>query len=140
MRLTNTGLCQRDLALLHSMQVDETLTDDTIQARDRIAGLLVLLYAQPVSRISRLPRDAVAIRSSGCHMRLAGEAVPLPEPLSPLIMSYLDHQPNEARPSPWLFPRPGTRPTHHRQTTPQPPPEPRHRPPRTSRSVRPACR
>jgi hypothetical protein len=35
------------------------LADDTIDLRDRVAGLLVLLYGQPVTRIARLQLDDI---------------------------------------------------------------------------------
>jgi hypothetical protein len=37
------------------------LHDDTLATRDCLAGLLVLLYAQPVARISRLTTDQVTL-------------------------------------------------------------------------------
>jgi hypothetical protein len=46
------------------------LLRDTIGSRDRLAGLLVLLYAQPVARTSRLTTSQISIDSTTVRIRL----------------------------------------------------------------------
>src|SRR5699024_6153421 len=58
------------------------LRDETIDPRDRVAGLLVLLYGQPVSRIVPLPRSAVHFNEQSVCITLAAEPIELPEQLA----------------------------------------------------------
>ena len=65
------------------------LHDDTLPAADRVAGLLVLLYGQTLTRISRLRRtdlDIATDASSGSmHLRLGADAIEIGEPLTTLL-------------------------------------------------------
>jgi hypothetical protein len=87
-------------------------TDDTLPAIDRVAGLLVLLYAQPAARITHLQVDDVTISGDQVRLRIAEEGLPLPEPLDQLTTTLITQRRNmgtAANPtSPWLFP--GQRP------------------------------
>lgn len=85
------------------------LHDDTLEAEDRFAGLLVLLYAQYPAAISRLTVTDVEMTDSAVRLRLGPEPVVLPEPLAALAVELvanrkghaaIGHQPR----SPWLFP------------------------------------
>jgi hypothetical protein len=85
------------------------LHDDTVKPEDRVAGLLVLLYAQRAADISRLTTDHVHTSDGQVHVRLGQEPVLLPEPLAALMWQVvtgrqghaaIGHQTN----SPWLFP------------------------------------
>jgi hypothetical protein len=85
------------------------LHDDTLAARDRLAGLLVLLYAQPVARISRLTTDHLTIDATTVRIRLGSAPVALPEPVANLTRQVLTGKRGHAttgagHPSPWLFP------------------------------------
>jgi hypothetical protein len=84
------------------------LADDTLATGDRVAGLLVLLYAQPVARISRLPVDAVTVTGQQVRLQIAAEQLPLPEPLAELTARLVGQRRNmgtAAKPaSRWLFP------------------------------------
>src|SRR5712691_10709549 len=85
------------------------LHDDTINARDRLAGLLVLFYAQPVARVARLTTGHVTVSGATVHIRLGTAPITLPEPVAGLARQLLDgkrgHATTGARdPSPWLFP------------------------------------
>ena len=87
----------------------DLLHDDTLAARDRVAGLLVLLYAQPVARISRLTTDQVTIDNATVTIRLGTAPIDLPEPLAALTRQLLTGKRGHATtgaglPSPWLFP------------------------------------
>lgn len=85
------------------------LHDDTINARDRLAGLLVLLYAQPVARVARLTTSHVTVSGATVHIRLGPAPITLPEPAAGLARQLLDGKRGHATtgagdPSPWLFP------------------------------------
>ena len=90
------------------------VTDTVIPARLRVAGLLVLLYAQPLSRIARLTRRDIAVTADDAvTMTLGGAPINVPEPLASQIRGLLTTpQPTTAGKlrgsSQWLFP--GTRP------------------------------
>ena len=61
------------------------LHDETIKPEDRVAGLLVLLYAQRPAAISRLTLDHVELSGPEVRLRLGREPVMLPEPLADLV-------------------------------------------------------
>jgi hypothetical protein len=91
------------------------LADDTLATRDRVAALLLLLYAQPAARITRLTRADLQIRDADVQLRLGEEHVVLPPPLSELIERLPEQTPagmagNLAKGDLWLFP--GRRPGH----------------------------
>ena len=88
--------------------------DDTLAPEHRVAGLLVLLYAQQPATISRLSVDHVEINGDEVRLRLGREPVVVPEPLADLVRQLLATRGGHARigsqdSSPWLFPggRPG---------------------------------
>lgn len=90
------------------------LHDDTVKPEDRVAGLLVLLYAQPASRIVRLTLEHVHASDNEVRLRLGREPVLLPEPLAGLVRQVAVTRKGHATigdpgASPWLFPggRPG---------------------------------
>jgi hypothetical protein len=90
------------------------LHDDTVKPEDRVAGLLVLLYAQTATRIVRLTLDHVHASDTEVRLRLGHEPVVLPEPLGGLVRQVAATRKGHATighpgASPWLFPggRPG---------------------------------
>lgn len=87
-------------ALAARLVDDATLTSDV-----RVAGLLVALYAQPVSRISRLQRRHII--TTGPALRLALGPDPI-EPVEPLAALLADLAAMLAGPDDWLFPSPRT--------------------------------
>jgi hypothetical protein len=91
------------------------LHDDVLKPEDRVAGLLVLLYAQTAATISRLTLDQIQTSDTHVRLRLGREPVLLPEPLAGLVRQLINTRHGHAaiaRPdtSPWLFP--GGRPGH----------------------------
>jgi hypothetical protein len=60
------------------------LHDDEVDLRDRVAGLLILIYAQPLTRILGLTVHDVVIDEDRVCIRLGREPVELPEPLGQL--------------------------------------------------------
>jgi hypothetical protein len=90
------------------------LHDQTASTIDRVAGLLVLLYAQTPAAVSRLTLEHVQTAGHAVHLRLGREPVTLPEPLAGLVVDLLARRRGHAAlgdqgTSPWLFPggRPG---------------------------------
>jgi len=85
------------------------LHDDTVKPEDRVAGLLVLLYAQGPAAISRLTLDHVHADEHQVRLRLGREPIVVPEPLATLIRDLIAHRHGHATlgdqgTSPWLFP------------------------------------
>jgi hypothetical protein len=90
------------------------LHDDTIDPEDRVAGLLVLIYAQRAADLSRLTMDHLQTSDAEVRIRLGAEPVLLPEPIAGLARQVLADRHGHAAigdhaASPWLFPggRPG---------------------------------
>lgn len=92
------------------------LTDDALDLRDRVAGCLVLLFAQHVSRIVFITIDEIEERDSQVFLSLGREPLLLPEPLATLTQRLKDSLPatTDIR-SRWLFPGrwPDTHLTEH---------------------------
>lgn len=85
------------------------LHDDTLKPEDRVAGLLVLLYAQWPAAISRLTVDHVQTNDKDVRLRLGREPIVLPEPLAELVLQVVATRRGKAAlgdqgTSPWLFP------------------------------------
>ncbi|WP_328731935.1 hypothetical protein OHT20_17745 [Streptomyces caniferus] len=93
----------RRLALLR-----RTLNDDSLPLRARVAAALVLLYAQPVTRIVHLTIDDVFDDGASITVRLGDPPSPLPEPVADLMRAHVQsrqHLPYaSSRSSRWLFP------------------------------------
>jgi hypothetical protein len=66
--------------------VARLLGDDTLEVTDRVAGCLVLLYGQQLSRIVAITVDQLSTDHDGVHLRLGSDHVPLPEPLGALAL------------------------------------------------------
>jgi hypothetical protein len=85
------------------------LHDDSLKPEDRPAGLLVLLYAQRTSAISRLTLGHVQAADGQVLIRLDREPVVLPEPLDALALHATAARRGHASlgddgTSAWLFP------------------------------------
>jgi hypothetical protein len=85
------------------------LHDQTLKPEDRLAGLLVLLYAQWPATISRLTLDHLDDDGDQVRLRLGGEPVVLPEPLADMVRQLAATRRGHAGlgdqgTSPWLFP------------------------------------
>ncbi len=90
-------------------QARRLLQDDTVQPEDRVAGLLVLLYAQWPAVISRLRLEHVEHSDDEVRLRLGREPVVLPEPLAGLVLELVATRRGHAAlgdrgTSHWLFP------------------------------------
>ena len=85
------------------------LHDDTLGTGDRVAGLLVLLYAQQPAAISRLTLDDINTSDGTVRLRLGSVPVLLPEPLATLARDLAATRRGHAvlgdhGTSRWLFP------------------------------------
>jgi hypothetical protein len=86
------------------------LHDDTLKPGDRLAGLLVLLYAQGITAISRMTADQVHAGDDGTvRLQLGQVPVQLPEPAASIALAAAGNRKGHATigaagPSPWLFP------------------------------------
>jgi len=86
------------------------LHDHTLDLTDRVAGCLVLPYAQPLSRITIITRDRIGHRHDGTlTLRFGTDPVTIPEPLAGLITELADTGRRyvgvgSPTTSPWLFP------------------------------------
>jgi hypothetical protein len=82
------------------------LTDDSIDAADRVAGALVVIYGQPISRIVTLTTAHVAVAEQRVCLRLGHHPLDLPEPLATLIQDLPTRRRDgiaEQLPNTWLF-------------------------------------
>ncbi|WP_437109089.1 hypothetical protein [Streptomyces sp. enrichment culture] len=88
--------------------LQRVLADTSTPLRVRVAACLVLLFAQPVSRIVRMTVDDVLREGQHVALRLGDPPTPVPEPVADLLLNYLQALPASApainQNSPWLFP------------------------------------
>ncbi len=89
--------------------VHRLIHEPGIAVRDRAAGLLLLLFAQPPSRICALTRDDVLDDGQVLRLRLGTHPVEVPAPLDSLLRELLRNPVSKAHrlepePSRWLFP------------------------------------
>jgi hypothetical protein len=83
-------------------------SDDSLDPTERVIGLLILLYAQSLTRITRLTIDDITIADGQMLIRLGNPSAPVPAPFDQIIRNYLATRPNLTtatnRGSRWLFP------------------------------------
>jgi len=85
------------------------LHDDSIRPEDRLAGLLVLLYAQNMTAISSMTTSQVQAGGHAVRLCLGRVPVQLPEPVASIARAVAANRRGHAAigatgPSPWLFP------------------------------------
>lgn len=85
------------------------LHDDTIKAEDRLAGLLVLLYAQTLAAISRMTIVDLETSNDAVRLHLGSSPINLPHPVDELARTVAEKRKGHATigaltPSLWLFP------------------------------------
>ena len=102
-------------ALVRRMLHDQ----DAANPEDRAAACLVLLYAQPLSKIVALTTDDLTVSDDGTYLRLGPEPLLLSPPLDALVTSLPIAKPFGAASTLadelWLFP--GKMAGHHRHPT-----------------------
>ncbi|OIJ98361.1 hypothetical protein [Streptomyces colonosanans] len=84
------------------------LTDPDPPMRLRVAAVIVLLYAQPLTRIVQLTVDDVLHDGETTLLRLGEPASPVPTPVAALLLTYIADRDNmntaTNQASRWLFP------------------------------------
>ena len=87
----------------------ELLAGDSETLPYRVAGTLLLLFAQPLTRIAALPTSAVTISGDDVQISLGREPIPVPQPFAYMLIDHTGSRPNlraagGIAASPWLFP------------------------------------
>jgi hypothetical protein len=85
------------------------LHDETLKPEDRLAGLLVLLYAQGATAISQMSVEQIHTDDHDVRLHLGRVPIQLPEPVATLARTVAANRKGHATigartPSPWLFP------------------------------------
>jgi len=89
--------------------VKELLTGNMESLPYRVAGTLLLLYAQPLMKIVALPTAAIVSAPLETRISLGAEPVPVSEPFADMLKHHLHNRPNLRTAggmvaNPWLFP------------------------------------
>ncbi|WP_353748367.1 MULTISPECIES: recombinase XerD [unclassified Paenarthrobacter] len=88
----------------------ELLEDNRDSLPYRIAGILLLLYAQPLTRVAALRISAVTVNdiTGAVRITLGKHPLPVPQPFAELLKQHIRKRPNlgtgTGAQSPWLFP------------------------------------
>ena len=89
-------------------QLGRILTGHDLPLRTRVAAAIVLLYAQPLSRIVRLTLDDVIHDGDQDLLRIGEPPTPVPGLVADPLLSWIGNRDNmntaTNRNSPWLFP------------------------------------
>jgi hypothetical protein len=75
----------------------------------RIAGILLLLFGQPLTKIAALPTAAITITENDMRISLGHEPIPVPQPFADMLANHMASRPNlgataGVAATPWLFP------------------------------------
>lgn len=88
--------------------IHELLTGTSESLPYRVAGMLLLLYAQPLVKVVTFPTSIIDDSDYGMSITLGQHPTDVPEPFASLLREHLASRPNlrtGAGPdSPWLFP------------------------------------
>ncbi|HUH70510.1 MAG TPA: recombinase XerD [Mycobacterium sp.] len=89
--------------------IKELLGGDVDSLPYRVAGTLLLLYAQPLVKIAALQTTAIVLTPHETRISLGAEPVPVPEPFAGMLKDHLRSRPNlrtagGMAATPWLFP------------------------------------
>ncbi|MDP1807732.1 MAG: hypothetical protein Q8K72_21320, partial [Acidimicrobiales bacterium] len=83
-------------------------TDTTVALVDRVAGLLLLCYGQPLARMVRLKAEDVIADGDRTSIRFGRTEVDLKEPIGELVRELISHRGRATtgapERTPWLFP------------------------------------
>jgi hypothetical protein len=84
------------------------LHDPELSARDRVASVLIAVFAQPVSRVARLTAEDVAVDGENVAIRFGDTAISMPQPIARdlrgLLADITKGSSTIVRHPPWLFP------------------------------------
>lgn len=88
--------------------IHELLTGTSESRPYRVAGMLLLLYAQPLVKVVTFPTSIVDDSDTGMSITLGAHPTDVPEPFASLIREHLAARPNlrtgAGTESPWMFP------------------------------------
>lgn len=89
--------------------IRKVLIDDDTTMTARIAGGIILLFAQPLNKTVALRTDAIrATKDGDLEIRFAEGWVLIPAPLAVILDQWINDRPNmqtaATATSPWLFP------------------------------------
>lgn len=89
--------------------VTRLLHDDSIQVTDRVAGCLVLLFGQNMTRVAAITTSQVTRHGDDVYVQFGQHEIPVPSALGTLLLTLIaDGKPNTGTGSPaispWLFP------------------------------------
>ncbi|OBR98714.1 recombinase XerD [Mycobacterium gordonae] len=89
--------------------IHELLTGDTESLPYRVAGILLLLYAQPLVKVAALKTTAVDVTDDGVRISLGAAPAPVPVPFAEMLTDHLHNRTNlrtgaAMASNPWLFP------------------------------------
>jgi hypothetical protein len=88
--------------------LNELLTGTSESLPYRVAGVLLLLYAQPLARVAALRASDVQTEDTQLRITLGKHPAVVPDPLAGLLLTHLHNRPNlragGGASSPWLFP------------------------------------
>ncbi|GAA4425013.1 hypothetical protein GCM10023169_22250 [Georgenia halophila] len=73
----------------------------------RVAGVLLLLYAQPLVRVAELKLSNTVLTPDGIAIRFTDTPIAVPKPFAGMLAQHLSARPNQRganRDSDWLFP------------------------------------
>ena len=90
------------------------VSDDTLDDADRLAAALVVLYAQPLSRVVSLTADHITAGGGDVYLTVGSERIELPRPLAAIAVRLPRARRNgvaDQFQSRWLFP--GSRAGRH---------------------------
>lgn len=92
-----------------SAHLSRLLNDPDLELTDRVAGALLLLHGQPLSRIAAITTDQITHRDQQVLLRFGHHNVHLPEPLAGLVVALARHGRRyrgvgSPATSTWLFP------------------------------------
>ncbi len=95
------------VAITHQRRIDllrHYIHDDTGPLVARAAACLLLLYAQPLSRIQRLTRTDLTSIDGQEQLHLGEPASPVPEAISAMLNQLIENNERRGRGEHWLFP------------------------------------
>jgi hypothetical protein len=97
--------------------VELLLHDPTLRLYTRVAGLFVLLFAQPLSQVVRMRTDQISLTDQAVRVRFHTVPIQMPAGLDDLLREQLQHRGKSlyaSRDTGWLFP--GGNPGRHLAT------------------------
>jgi hypothetical protein len=87
--------------------INHCINATRVAKSSRVAGLILLLYAQPIIKIVGLKTTDLIARPDGLYLKLGTTPALIPEQISGLFWDYLRDRPNQQtgnKNSAWLFP------------------------------------